>query len=943
MLGLIMLAVPQSAAAATFTVNSTVDSVDASPGNGTCADSLNRCTLRAAIMESNASGSGPNFIIVPAGTYNLTLGPADDEFNFDGAEDGFGDLDIFLNDLTITGAGAGATIIDAGEIDRVFDINNFSAFANSVNVVLQGLTIRGGNAATTPEGYHKPGGGIQFDGTDNNTGFPTGSLTVTNCQITSNSASGPGGGILSIFGSLTVTGSTISSNTTVNASGGGILFDGSSASGLRSLLVTNSSITSNVAANGVFGNGAGILGTGNATKTIRYNVITNNSAGVRGGGVNNTGSLDLTYNVIVGNSAGVAASNGLHSNSGVVTSDNDWWGCNQGPSTTPCDRASGPLGFGVTQWLTLSHTATPSSILTNQSTTLQADFYTNNLASAIAAADLVALNGRTVTFNNAVLGTISGADPTIQNGKANATFTAGAVGGNGSADATVDHATVTASISISEPAAVTTNPTDQTACDGASVSFTASASGFPTPTVQWQVSTGGPFSDIPGATSTTLTFTATAAQNGNQYRAVFTNSGGTATTTAATLTVNTAPAITTNPANQTVCAGATATFTAAASGSPAATVQWQVSTGGPFSNIPGATSTTLSFAATTAQNGNSYRAVFTNSCSTATTTAATLTVNANTTTTDPPDQTVCENVPATFATTAGGTGPFHYAWTVDTVSFGGDTASITIPANSLSPGNHTVAVTTSGACGTASQSATLTINPKTATTDPPDRSVCVGATTTFTTAASGTGPFTYVWKQGATVLTTGSLGGRVTITSVGNTSSLTITNVQLGDAAIYTVETTACSTASQSAMLSINPTPPGIVLNGNNIQLWPPNHSYHTINVTDLVAGASSCDGTVNLSSVVIDYVTSDEVENGNGDGNTLNDIVIGCDRKSVQLRAERDGSGNGRVYTLHFKVTDSFGNVGTAMAVVTVPKNQNGSPAVDSGGHYTVTNPTCP
>ena len=54
MLGLIMLAVPQSAAAATFTVNSTVDSVDASPGNGTCADSLNRCTLRAAIMESNS-------------------------------------------------------------------------------------------------------------------------------------------------------------------------------------------------------------------------------------------------------------------------------------------------------------------------------------------------------------------------------------------------------------------------------------------------------------------------------------------------------------------------------------------------------------------------------------------------------------------------------------------------------------------------------------------------------------------------------------------------------------------------------------------------------------------------------------------------------------------------------------------------------------------------
>src|SRR5262245_49487475 len=69
---------------ATLTVDSTVDSVDASPGNGICADSLGRCTLRAAVMEANALG-GPDTIVLPAGTYTLTLGPADDEENFDGA------------------------------------------------------------------------------------------------------------------------------------------------------------------------------------------------------------------------------------------------------------------------------------------------------------------------------------------------------------------------------------------------------------------------------------------------------------------------------------------------------------------------------------------------------------------------------------------------------------------------------------------------------------------------------------------------------------------------------------------------------------------------------------------------------------------------------------------------------------------------------------------
>jgi hypothetical protein len=70
----------------------------------------------------------------------------------------------------------------------------------------------------------------------------------------------------------------------------------------------------------------------------------------------------------------------------------------------------------------------------------------------------------------------------------------------------------------------------------------------------------------------------------------------------------------TQPSNQTVAAGQSASFTAAASGSPAPTVQWQVSTdgGATWSNIPGATWTTLTVAAASAQNGNQYRAVFSN-------------------------------------------------------------------------------------------------------------------------------------------------------------------------------------------------------------------------------------------------------------------------------------------------------------------------------------------
>jgi CSLREA domain-containing protein len=1010
--------VPQSAAT-TITVDNTADSVDAAPGDGTCADSLGRCTLRAAVMEANAS-TGPHTINVPAGTYTLTLGPSDDEFNFDGAEDGFGDLDILNNDLTISGAGAASTIIDGGAIDRVFDVNNFSAFGAAVNVTFQDLTIRNGNAPTSPEGYFQPGGGIQFDGTDNNTGFPTGTLTINNCRITGNTASGTGGGVLAIFGSLNVSGSELSSNRSVHASGGGLLYDGGAASGLRSLQITNSTISGNSAPNATFGNGAGLWAGGNATKTINYDVITNNSAGAKGGGVlNGNGGLTLNFNVIVGNTAsGDPTSSGFWNNSGATTIENDWWGCNQGPGFNPCDRASGPAGFGIVHWLTLNHTATPNSIQVNQSTTLQADFFTNNAGSSIAASDLVALNGRTVLFNNPVLGTISGADPQISGGKANATFNAGSTGGNGSADATVDNATVTASITVNQPASVNTNPSDQTVCEGGTATFTASSSGFPTPTVQWQVSSGGPFTDIPGATSTTLTFTATASQNGNQYRAVFTNSSGTATTTAATLTVNTAPTVTTNPSNQTVCEGQTATFTAAANGSPTPTVQWQVSTGGPFSNIPGATSTTLNFTASAAQNGNQYRAVFTNTCSSATTTPATLTVNPSTTATTPGDQTVCQGASASFSTTAGGTGPFHYAWTVDGSSFNGDSSSISVPTGSLSVGNHPVSVTVSGTCGSATKNAMLTVQESTSATTPGDQTVCPGANANFSTTASGTGPFHYAWTVDGSPFngdsssisvptgslsvgnhpvsvtvsgTCGSVTKNATLTVQENTTTTDPPDVTVCKGVTATFSTTAagtspfhyawtldgspfngdspsinvptgslssgphtvavtvtgtCGSASQNATLTVDNAPPVITLSSSSASMWPPNHGYQTFNVTDFVASATStCDGDL-LNSVVIASVSSDELEDnpGGADGSTLDDIVIAPDCKSVQLRAERDGNLNGRVYTITFRVTDSVGNVTTATVKISVAVNQNGAPAVDNGpgAGYTVTS-SCP
>jgi uncharacterized repeat protein (TIGR01451 family) len=134
---------------------------------------------------------------------------------------------------------------------------------------------------------------------------------------------------------------------------------------------------------------------------------------------------------------------------------------------------------------------------------------------------------------------------------------------------------------------------------------------------------------------------------------------------------------------------------------------------------------------------------------------------------------------------------------------------------------------------------------------------------------------------------------------------------------------------------------PTITLNGQTPSMWPPNHKYTTFQLTQFVTGASdSCATTLGINDVVIEKVTSDEIENGNGDGNTTNDIVIAANCKSVQLRSEREGDSNGRVYTITFKVSDGF-NTTRVTAKVVVPHNPGQTP-VDSGVHYTV-NGSCP
>ena len=111
-------------------------------------------------------------------------------------------------------------------------------------------------------------------------------------------------------------------------------------------------------------------------------------------------------------------------------------------------------------------------------------------------------------------------------------------------------------------------------------------------------------------------------------------------------------------------------------------------------------------------------------------------------------------------------------------------------------------------------------------------------------------------------------------------------------------------------------TPPVVDVTLSPDSLWPPNHQYETVEATIEVTDAD-LDPTITLISV-----TSDEPDNDLGDGDMPNDIVI-VDDFTFDLRAERSGTGDGRVYTITYEVTDFCGNSTVASATVTVPHSQ--------------------
>ncbi len=256
----------------TLVVNSTVDAVDVNPGDGICLTERSECTLRAAIMEANASPGGDS-ITLPVGTYTLSLAGQDEDAALTG------DLDI-SDDLSIQGADIATTIVDGGGVDRVFHITGVFAVTFSDLTIQNGLLTSG------------QGGGILNSG---------GVLNLSRAALITNTADTGGGLFNTSAANATLFNSILFGNTSESVGGGigndtdsrldmvssllygNIASDGGGIYNASSVLnISNSTLSNNKA---IQGDGGAVYATASQPITILFSTLVANQAQNRGGAI----------------------------------------------------------------------------------------------------------------------------------------------------------------------------------------------------------------------------------------------------------------------------------------------------------------------------------------------------------------------------------------------------------------------------------------------------------------------------------------------------------------------------------------------------------------------------------------------------------------------------------------------------------------------------------
>ena len=350
-----------------------------------------------------------------------------------------------------------------------------------------------------------------------------------------------------------------------------------------------------------------------------------------------------------------------------------------------------------------------------------------------------------------------------------------------------------ATLTVNTPPSITTQPVSQTVTSGQTASFSVAAMGTAPLTYQWNKNGTA----ISGATAASYTTPAiTSSDNGAQFTVTVSNSAGTVTSNAATLTVNTPPSITTQPVSQTVIVSQTASFSVAATGTAPLTYQWNKN----GTAISGATSSTYTTPATTSSdNGAQFTVIISNSVGTVTSNAATLTVNTPPSiSAQPISQTATAGQTASFSVTASGTSPLSYQWNKNGTAIGGATSSsYTTPVTTTADNGAQFTVTVSNSAGSVTSSAaTLTVNvAPSITTQPASQTVTVGQTATFSVTASGTTPFSYQWQKNGVAIS-GATSANYTTPATSSSDT--------GAQFTVTISNSAGSATSNAATLTVN-------------------------------------------------------------------------------------------------------------------------------------------
>jgi uncharacterized repeat protein (TIGR03803 family) len=299
--------------------------------------------------------------------------------------------------------------------------------------------------------------------------------------------------------------------------------------------------------------------------------------------------------------------------------------------------------------------------------------------------------------------------------------------------------------------AITQNPQNVTVVSGSPASFTNTATGTEPLSYTWYYNTNTPVSS--GQDETVYTIPSASSGDGGYYSVIVTNLYGSATSTAALLTVNsgTKPTITQPPQNFTVTNGLTATFTNIASGTAPLFYEWYFNTNTPKGS--GTDDTVLTVSSVTTNDAGYYQAIVTNLYGSVTSTPALLTVIVPTSkpviTQQPQNYSVTNGYNATFTNVASGTAPLYYQWyfNANMAIVGGTNAILAVTFVTTNQAGYYTVVASNIAGSTTSSPALLTVigtrpiifvQPQSTTTNN-------GNPFSFTVTAAGQPPLGYQW------------------------------------------------------------------------------------------------------------------------------------------------------------------------------------------------------